>query len=181
MSPKIFALSLSSLFSILNVFFCFPELEKSNRVNMGDSGITYPIASAAENSIQPPVIYTPLQISQYLHTSPCPSNSPTRKPDLQLLAALKRHHPASIPFENLALHYSPPPHTISLDPQVVYENFITRRCGGYCMEQNPFFAHMRRGLGFTLQCRREGASMVSLSATTWAEPMLSISSLLALT
>jgi arylamine N-acetyltransferase len=148
--PKIFVLSLSSLFSISNVFFCSPELEKSNRVNMGDSGITYPIASAAENSIQPPVIYSPFQISQYLHHISLPLKFANSKPDLRLLAALKRHHLASIPFENLALHYSPPPHTISLDPQAVYDKFITRHRGGYCMEQNVFFAHMLRGLGFTV-------------------------------
>ena len=100
---KIFVLSLSSFFSILNAFFCFPKLEKSNRVDMGDSGITYPIASAAENSIQP-IIYTPFQISQYLHHISLPLKLANSKPDLQLLAALKRHHLASIPFENLSLH-----------------------------------------------------------------------------
>ena len=117
---------------------------------MGDSGIAYLIASAAENSIRPPVIYTPSQISQYLHHISLPLKFANSKPDLQLLAALQRHHLASIPFENLALHYSPPPHTISLDPQAIYDKFIARHRGGYCMEQNLFFAHMLRGLGFTV-------------------------------
>jgi arylamine N-acetyltransferase len=117
---------------------------------MGDSGITYLIASAAENSIKPPVIYTPSQISQYLHHISLPLKFANSNPDLQLLAALQRHHLASIPFENLALHYSPPPRTVSLDPQAVYDKFIVRHRGGYCMEQNLFFAHMLRGLGFTV-------------------------------
>jgi len=117
---------------------------------MGDSGITYLIASAAENSIKPPVIYTPSQISQYLHHISLPLKFANSNPDLQLLAALQRHHLASIPFENLALHYSPPSRAVSLDPQAVYDKFIVRHRGGYCMEQNLFFAHMLCGLGFTV-------------------------------
>jgi arylamine N-acetyltransferase len=147
---KIFMLSLSPLFSILKVISCFPELDRPNHINMGDSGVTYLIASAAENSIKPAVIYTPSQISQYLNHISLPLEFSNSKPDLRLLAALQRHHLASIPFENLALHYSLPPHTISLDPQAVYDKFIARHRGGYCMEQNLFFAHMLRSLGFTV-------------------------------
>lgn len=69
------------------------------------------------------------------------------EPDLAFLAAIQRHHLSTIPFENLALHYSPD-RQISLDPQDVWTKFVIRRRGGYCMEQNMFLNHMLRGLGF---------------------------------
>ena len=104
-------------------------------------------------SLRAPCPYTPAQISQYLHHISLPqtflpdANNP--QPDLKFLAALQRHHLASIPFENLGLHYSLD-RQISLNPQAVYDKFITRRRGGYCMEQNMFFNHMLRGLGFNV-------------------------------
>jgi arylamine N-acetyltransferase len=68
---------------------------------------------------------------------------------LKFLAALQRYHLASIPFENLALRNAQSRQDqISLDPQAVVDKVITCRRGGYCMEQNLFFAYMLRGLGF---------------------------------
>lgn len=98
--------------------------------------------------------YTPSQISRYLdHISLFQTFHPSTdsKPDLALLAALQRHHLASIPFENLALHYSTD-REISFEPPAIYEKFITKRRGGYCMEQNLFFNYMLRGLGFKAYC-----------------------------
>jgi arylamine N-acetyltransferase len=109
---------------------------------------------ADSNIICPPCPYTLSQISDYLHHISLPQQfhpGADSKPDLGMLTALQRHHLGSIPFENLALHYSPsrtPTRTVSLDPQAVYDKFINRRRGGYCMEQNMFFNYMLRGLGF---------------------------------
>ena len=98
--------------------------------------------------------YSPAQVEQYLHHISLASKhheSAKPIPDLAFLAALQRHHLAVIPFENLALHYSQH-RQVPLDPQSVFTKFITCRRGGYCMEQNVFFAHMLRGLGFNVYC-----------------------------
>ena len=68
---------------------------------------------------------------------------------LGALTRLQRKQLASIPFGNLALHYSPH-HTISLDPEALFTKLVERRLGGYCMENNTFFAIILRSLGFTL-------------------------------
>lgn len=66
---------------------------------------------------------------------------------LELLTALQRYQLAHVPFENLALHYSPH-RTISLDASDLYEKIVGRRRGGYCMENNCFFGAVLRGMGF---------------------------------
>ena len=97
--------------------------------------------------------YSTDQIDQYLHHISLPPkyDVAVHPRDVNLLAALQRHHLSSIPFENLSLHYSPT-RQIPLDPQSVFTKFITHHRGGYCMEQNVFYAHMLRGLGFTVYC-----------------------------
>ena len=67
--------------------------------------------------------------------------------DLEFLSVLKTHHLAKIPFDTLALHYSPDP-KILITPSAVYHKFINKKRGGYCMEQNVLLLHMLRGLGF---------------------------------
>lgn len=96
--------------------------------------------------------YTTSQVNHYLtHISlPQPFHpQPKGSPNIDFLAALQCHHLASIPFENLALHYSVDKN-ISLAPQALYDKFITGCRGGYCMEQNLLFAYMLRG-----RCRCE--------------------------
>jgi len=68
---------------------------------------------------------------------------------LALLTSLQKHHITSIPFENLALHYSPTK-TIHPDPTLLFDKIITQATGrgGYCMENNLFFATLLRSLGF---------------------------------
>ena len=55
------------------------------------------------------------------------------------------------PYENIDLHYSSG-RSISLDPNVLYNKFITRgqttKRGGYCMELSLFFLWMLRLYGF---------------------------------
>lgn len=71
---------------------------------------------------------------------------------LAFLSALQRYTLASVPFENLDLHYSQD-HTVSIDPQDLFEKVVERRGGeggrgGYCMQTNALFGNVLRGLGF---------------------------------
>lgn len=56
---------------------------------------------------------------------------------------------STVPYENLSIHYSQS-HTISLDPQVLFQKIVVdgRGRGGYCMENSLFFNLILRGLGF---------------------------------
>ena len=65
------------------------------------------------------------------------------------LIKLQRHHLPTVPFENLCLHYSSH-HTVSLDPDVLYEKIVVMGRGGYCMEVNCFFGIVLRSLGFDI-------------------------------
>lgn len=56
---------------------------------------------------------------------------------------------ARVPFENLALHYSTH-HNVILDLDFLFEKMVTRGMGGYCMENNRFFATILRTLGYTV-------------------------------
>lgn len=96
--------------------------------------------------------YTPAQLSQYLSYIGIPSNfrlenDPPR--DIFFLTALLTHQLSTIPYENLALHYSRE-HTISLDPQHLFQKIVgdARGRGGYCMENSLFFTQVLKGLGF---------------------------------
>lgn len=70
---------------------------------------------------------------------------------LELLSALQRHHLSNIPFENLELHYSPTK-VINTDPELLFQKIVTQNTGrgGYCMENNLFFATLLRTLGFSV-------------------------------
>ena len=68
---------------------------------------------------------------------------------LPFLSAVMRHQLASVPFENLELHYSSH-HTITLDHTHLFHKIVERNNGrgGYCMENNLFFATALKSLGF---------------------------------
>ncbi|PNS18055.1 hypothetical protein CAC42_4014 [Sphaceloma murrayae] len=70
---------------------------------------------------------------------------------LTFLSALLRHSLATIPFENLSLHYSAH-HTVSITPSSLYAKIVTpsSRRGGYCMENNGLFLLVCRSLGFDI-------------------------------
>lgn len=77
-----------------------------------------------------------------------PLRLPTSPLDLlDFLTQIQQHVLATIPFENLSIHYSPH-HTISLDPAALYTKVVERGHGGYCMELNCFFLTVLRSLGF---------------------------------
>ncbi|KAL6717662.1 hypothetical protein ACLMJK_005577 [Lecanora helva] len=105
------------------------------------------------------IIYNDEQISRYLDHISLPRESrdllhtPTRlhhPPNaLKFLTSLQQHQLCTVPFENLSLHYSPH-HSISLDPHHLYKKIVEHGRGGYCMENNCFFATVLRSLGFRL-------------------------------
>lgn len=99
-----------------------------------------------------PSPYTEEQVSQFLTLIDIPSryqvhNDPQR--DISFLTALHTHMISTVPYENLSIHYSKS-HTISLDPQVLFQKIVLdgRGRGGYCMENSLFFNLILRGLGF---------------------------------
>lgn len=103
--------------------------------------------------------YSKAQISAYFthislpqhHQSQAFSIASSGSVDEQLdfLISLQRHQLCKIPFENLAIHYSPH-HTVSIDPEHLYNKIVAnnRGRGGYCMENNCFFGTVLRTLGF---------------------------------
>ncbi|KAL9624431.1 MAG: hypothetical protein Q9160_001394 [Pyrenula sp. 1 TL-2023] len=70
-----------------------------------------------------------------------------KKQPLKTLEKLQRRQMASVPFGSLILHYSQH-HTISLDEAALFTKIVERGLGGYCMENNTFFAAILRSLGY---------------------------------
>lgn len=70
---------------------------------------------------------------------------------LKYLALIQKQHLVHIPFENLALHYSPFKQ-ISLHWEELFRKIIADQNGrgGYCMENNRLLATLLLTLGFTL-------------------------------
>ncbi|KAJ5202745.1 hypothetical protein N7449_004824 [Penicillium cf. viridicatum] len=63
------------------------------------------------------------------------------------LCRLCRRHLAAIPWGNSGLHYSQH-HTISLNPQSLFEKMVERQLDGYCMENTGIFLIVLRSLGY---------------------------------
>ena len=64
------------------------------------------------------------------------------------LGKLMRLHLASVPWGNLALHYTPT-HILPLSPpNYLFKKLVTRNFGGYCMEQNLLFSNILRSLRY---------------------------------
>jgi arylamine N-acetyltransferase len=93
-------------------------------------------------------MFTPEQLSQYFAHISFTFNLPASH-SLVYLSELQKYHLATVPFENLTLHYSKH-HLLSLDPQDLFRKVVGRRMGGYCMEINAFFGIVLRSLGFTV-------------------------------
>jgi arylamine N-acetyltransferase len=68
---------------------------------------------------------------------------------LETLEKMQLWQLAAVPFGNIVLHYSPH-HKVSLDSETLFSKIVERRLGGYCMENNAFFAIILRGLGYDL-------------------------------
>ncbi|KAK4502523.1 hypothetical protein PRZ48_005948 [Zasmidium cellare] len=70
---------------------------------------------------------------------------------LEYLTVLKRYTLANVPFENLELHYSRT-QVIDIHPEILFQKIVAQGTGrgGYCMENNAFFATVLRTLGFKI-------------------------------
>jgi arylamine N-acetyltransferase len=62
------------------------------------------------------------------------------------LSALQLYHLAAIPWGDVALHYSKE-RKLFLEEDALFEKLVIRKLGGYCMENNTFFAAILRSLG----------------------------------
>ena len=95
--------------------------------------------------------YTKEQISKHLNHISFHDSSRTllHQDTLISLTSLQTYQLATVPFENISLHYSPS-HEISLDPEHLYRKIVTHGHGGYCMENNLFFGTVLRTLGYKL-------------------------------
>ena len=71
-----------------------------------------------------------------------------RAPTRENLAALQKAHLLSVPYENLNAYFNRPS-TLALD--VLYDQIVTRRRGGYCFELNGLFAPLLRALGYSVR------------------------------
>lgn len=68
-------------------------------------------------------------------------------PSLSNLDALILAHVVAIPFENIDILIGRP---IAIDPASIEDKLVTRRRGGYCFEQNAYFMHVLRALGYAV-------------------------------
>ncbi|KAH6685688.1 hypothetical protein F5X68DRAFT_209143 [Plectosphaerella plurivora] len=117
-------------------------------------------ASSASTAMDNPV-YTIEQLDAYFERINVSSRFNRDDRSLEALTILIRQQLLNVPFETLALHYSVD-RTISLDPAALFDKIVTRRRGGYCLENNTFFGCVLRSLGFSVYgviCR--------ISKATW--------------
>ncbi|KAG8625108.1 hypothetical protein KVT40_006859 [Elsinoe batatas] len=114
------------------------------------------IAPAVFTDSQLQAFYTRIRLpTPYCHSINSPELASTLTSPIKsfdLLAAIIRHTLATVPFENLALHYSPH-HTVSISPSFLYNKIVssnpeTCHRGGYCMENNNLVLTVLRTLGF---------------------------------
>ncbi|KAF4988584.1 hypothetical protein FGRMN_9704 [Fusarium graminum] len=97
-------------------------------------------------------IYSEAQVAKFLKHLQIPQefyvgNDPIL--DHAFLTVLHQHMIATVPYDNMTLHYSSH-RNITLEPQALYQKIVVdgRGRGGYCMESNLFFCYMLRALGF---------------------------------
>ncbi|SCV46195.1 related to arylamine N-acetyltransferase [Fusarium fujikuroi] len=97
-------------------------------------------------------IYSEAQVAGFLKHLQVPQefyvgNEPIL--DHAFLKVLHQHMIATVPYDNLTLHYSSH-RNIILEPQALYQKIVGdgRGRGGYCMESNLCFCYMLRALGF---------------------------------
>ncbi|KXG50906.1 Arylamine N-acetyltransferase [Penicillium griseofulvum] len=84
---------------------------------------------------------------------------------LSALCNLQRRHLAAIPWGNSGLHYSQH-HTISLNPESLFEKMVERRLDGYCMENTGVFFIVLRSLGYPVYATGGRHSQLSGRADT---------------
>lgn len=93
--------------------------------------------------------YNAGQISRYFEHIGWDKDSQLASGSLEFLEELVKRQLAAVPFGSLALHYSET-HLLSLEPGNLFVKLVERNMGGYCMENNTFFAVVLRSLGYKL-------------------------------
>ena len=83
----------------------------------------------------------------------------SRAPDRATLAAIIRHHAASIPFEAIDVLLGK---GIDIAQEAVFDKLVRRRRGGYCFEQNGLLLQALMALGFEANAR--------LARVLWMRP-----------
>ncbi|KAJ4388234.1 hypothetical protein N0V93_008841 [Gnomoniopsis smithogilvyi] len=97
-------------------------------------------------------VYTPKQLELYfkhIRIEPSIFDGSSVGDQLQNLTRLQQHHLARIPFDSVALHYSPT-RLLSLDHDGLFQKIVINSRGGYCMEVNTLFGSVLRSLGYTV-------------------------------
>ena len=106
-----------------------------------------------------PLRYNNERLTSYFHriNFPIEDHASDR---LVFLTQLVQRQLAYVPFETLSLHYSSE-RLVSLDTDDLYDKIVTRRRGGYCLENNALFRTVLRSLGYRVMsvvCRITMAS-----------------------
>jgi arylamine N-acetyltransferase len=114
-------------------------------------------ALSTMSSLSQRPVYTRPQLSQWLNLINQGASSISleeleadiKQNPLGTLGRIQLWQLAAVPFGNLVLHYSPY-HAIFLDAETLFTKIVERKLGGYCMENNGFFATVLRSLGYEL-------------------------------
>ncbi|XP_075796104.1 arylamine N-acetyltransferase, pineal gland isozyme NAT-10-like isoform X2 [Pelodiscus sinensis] len=88
------------------------------------------------------------------------------KHELETLTAIFQHHIRAIPFENLSIHCG---ETITLDLDQVYNKIVSKKRGGWCMEQNQLLCWVLKTLGYDTTIL--GAHIYNPQQNTYASHM----------
>ena len=115
-----------------------------------------PLIMSNLHSLQHRPVYSREQLEQYVKRSIKDSTytldkleADVKADPLKALAGLQMRQIGFNPWGNLALHYSPHK-TLSLEHEELFRKIVGRGVGGYCMENNIFFATILRSLGYNL-------------------------------
>ena len=102
--------------------------------------------------------YTRHQLAQYVARLQTPTSGRWTLEDLEssikadplaALSALQKKQMSFVSWGNVAMHYSPH-RALPLDTESLFTKLVERGLGGYCMENNTFFATVLRSLGYEL-------------------------------
>jgi len=65
--------------------------------------------------------------------------------NIDCLSQLQAHHLLAVPFENLDIHNN---HSISLEPNSIFNKIVVAKRGGFCYELNGSFGSLLNAIGF---------------------------------
>jgi arylamine N-acetyltransferase len=94
------------------------------------------------------MVYTKEQLKLYFDRIKYLESRHAADPHTFLLE-LQKYQLNKVPFESLSLHYSADK-KVSLEPQALFSKIVLNKRGGYCLENNRFFAEILRSLGFSV-------------------------------